>query len=578
MTGCGEDTPAAASASGEESSAEEGSEESTEEGSEESTEEGSKKRAGSEEGSEESTEEGSEESTEEGSESTEGSESSETACETDEDCASDEGSECGPIACVEGACVVLPVENGTPCTLAEAPETDLCFVGGKCTDGECAAEIVDCDDGDPCTSDLCNGAAQECIYTVVNSEECASSQACDASTPCPQGQYCADGTCAVQKFNGEPCSSDEECSGGVCNGAGLCSSPAAACSSDEDCDDGNSCTVNACGDDGVCAPVVALEDGTSCGTATFCSNAQCVECLEDANCQDGNECTVNTCTNGFCEAVNAVAGQLCNGNAGTCDGAGACAGETTACESDADCDDGNACTTTSCTDGICTVAALEGESCGEGLTCFDGVCAECVKNIHCNDGNECTFNACADGVCETNNKSAGFVCGGGEGTCDGSGVCAAATAECTADEDCDDANPCTVNTCEGGVCQTEIQPNSSPCGALKSCFNGNCQECLNALQCNDFNACTEDTCSNGSCSYTNKASGESCLGVRACAMARGPATRKMRLERVASRIPSVFQEPASKPESGVRKSASATRIRIAGARNAIPFRGFACSV
>ena len=66
------------------------------------------------------------------------------------------------------------------------------------------------------------------------------------------------------KFNGEPCSSDEECSGGVCNGADC-----AVCSSDEDCDDGNSCTVNACGDDGVCAPVVALEDGTSCGTATF---------------------------------------------------------------------------------------------------------------------------------------------------------------------------------------------------------------------------------------------------------------------------------------------------------------------
>ena len=65
----------------------------------------------------------------------------------------DDGNVCTLNVCdpVEG-CTAIPVEDGTPCD-----DGNQCALGDTCGEGVCqpGAEIVVCDDGDPCTEDKC---------------------------------------------------------------------------------------------------------------------------------------------------------------------------------------------------------------------------------------------------------------------------------------------------------------------------------------------------------------------------------------------------------------------------------------
>jgi len=133
--------------------------------------------------------------------------------------------------------------------------------------------------------------------------------------------------------------------------------------------------------------------------------------------------------------------------------------------------------------------------------CQDGVCksihADCPPSCsgpkadqECDDGDRCTWDTCVD-------TDAGFTCHhestGGRG-CEG----------CGWDQQCIDNDPCTSDFCLNGSCQHQPSnepgcepPPPPPCGPADE----NC--CQSHSDCNDGNACTADTCNSetGACHY-----------------------------------------------------------------------------
>jgi hypothetical protein len=188
------------------------------------------------------------------------------------------------------------------------------------------------------------------------------------------------------------------------------------CRTDRDCDDQNECT-----DD-------------------FCSALTCsYQPHRGADCDDGddNECTRGRCNNmGVCTTGTGWAfwehDKPCesDGIPGVCL-CGECVAEPE-CSTNADCDDGNECTDETCDDcGSChrDTVSSECDSCdrnGERGVCIQGVCREpeCSTNADCDDGIACTDDVCDDCYscrnpvnCDDHNPCTRDVCDRGTGEC-----------------------------------------------------------------------------------------------------------------------------------------------------------------
>ncbi|MHC4697426.1 MAG: hypothetical protein ACYTFA_11840, partial [Planctomycetota bacterium] len=223
---------------------------------------------------------------------------------------------------------------------------------------------------------------------------------CDCAPPCQSDADCDDG---------DPCTTD------ICLADGTCQNTP-DCTSDADCDDGDSCTNDSCGADGCCynTPVCTsdgdCDDGNAC-TADTCGADSCCyntpECTTDGDCTDNDPCTADTCdangccvytpectTNGDCDD-----GSTCTTD--TCDAVTQCCVYTPDCTSDADCDDGNACTS---------------DTCDAATGCCDNV-PECLTDADCDDGNACTFDACVAGCCQHDSDPTCEACCLFDGTC-----------------------------------------------------------------------------------------------------------------------------------------------------------------
>jgi hypothetical protein len=169
-----------------------------------------------------------------------------------------------------------------------------------------------------------------------------------------------------------------------------------------------------------------------------------------------------------------------------------------ACQTSADCDDGNLCTDDICAEGSCTVvnntaACDDGLFCNGGDTCAEGSCSAhagdpCASGGECADGcDEAAGDCFADeGMACTDD---GDTCTDNE--CDGAGGCVAVDN----DEVCDDGNPCTDDTCSESGCS----------------FVDNTAACDDGLFCNGA-----DTCAGGSCSAH---AGDPCATGAECANA-----------------------------------------------------------
>ena len=372
-----------------------------------------------------------------------------------------------------------------PCTPGEDP-TD--------TDGDGQADACDEDDdgdGDPDETDCspldpgigsgveeqCDGIDQDCDLVI------------DEGFPDPDGDGIA--SCVDDDDDGDGTPDDQDCDPELPEtypgAVELCDGADNDCDGeiDEDsCEDGNPCTTDLCDAFAGCGYVPApgpCDDGNACTADDACQGSTCLGGLPLV-CEDGNPCTTDTCDPSVgCQSLDNIA--PCNDKDactaldqcqdGACVGTGALP-----------CEDGNACTDTTCDSAVgCTYAKNtdacdDGNACTTGDVCAGGFCSG-AGVLSCDDENPCTNDQCdpASGCKHQNNSS---LCSD-ENPCTTVDVCAAGACVGTAPLSCEDGNPCTTDACDPAV----------PAG---------CTNVDNSAPCTDGNACTApDVCSGGSC-------------------------------------------------------------------------------
>ena len=204
--------------------------------------------------------------------------------------------------------------------------------------------------------------------------------------------------------------------------------------------------------------------------------ARCVDICHDPT----NPCEVSLCnpTTGNC-VVNRLTGTPCNDN--------------------------NPCTIgDTCQNGTCQPGPVK--NCGQCLGCnpntANGACEPDPNQVgnRCNDGNACT---------EDDRCTPAGMCVGTLVDCDDDNPCTIDTCDpatgcvrtnVTDGTPCDDGNPCTIgDTCQNGTCQPG-EP--LECGQCLTCEGGICvpDQGQNGMACNDENPCTaNDACQSGVC-------------------------------------------------------------------------------
>ena len=187
-------------------------------------------------------------------------------------------------------------DDGNPCTI------DTCL-----WEAGCVHEPYSCDDGIPCTTDFCDGLGG-CInslqtgFCLINGM-CYSNGEENPVEPClicnsfvdpyawtPSNNPCDDG---------DPCTQNDMCSGGVCVGSSYI------------CDDGLPCTIDICDGDGSCTYVIdsgyCFIDGVCYMNSERNPESECQYCDADVdpyswtNEPDGTICTGGVCWLGECD-------------------------------------------------------------------------------------------------------------------------------------------------------------------------------------------------------------------------------------------------------------------------------------
>ena len=248
------------------------------------------------------------------------------------------------------------------------------------------------------------------------------------------------------------------CASGVCSAKARCSYEArqGCCLTNADCSDGDACTIDQCdGASGACLPP---QDDPLC-------------CVTHQDCDDGNPCNVERCVANACRySPNLVAG---------------------CCTVAGDCDDGDACTLDSCDVEQHACAPAVPVDLGPGLVC-------------CDAHEDCATDQAGElGLCDLG--------AAGQRRC----VFVADPDYCDAPADpCDDANPCTVDSCDvgsqrcdhavqAGCCQSasDCPDDGDPCthsacnvqtGACVTVAVIGC--CSSDAQCDDGDPCSDDRC------------------------------------------------------------------------------------
>jgi len=222
-------------------------------------------------------------------------------------------------------------------------------------------------------------------------------------------------------------------------------------------------------------------------------------CTTDAQCADGNACNgTERCLGGFCQP----------GTPPSCNDDNLCTLDQ--CDPLAGCQHAPVVNGTSCSDG---------NACNGPETCRNGACVRGTPpadGTSCNTGNPCTnADSCQAGTCVAGPArpdgagcSDGNECNGRE-TCV-QGVCTAGTAPADGTA-CGDGDPCDgADTCQSGACVTgPVPPEGSPCSdgvvcnGQETCHLGVCTSgapAPNGTPCADANLCDgTETCQDGVC-------------------------------------------------------------------------------
>lgn len=139
----------------------------------------------------------------------------------------------------------------------------------------------------------------------------------------------------------------------------------------------------------------------------------------------------------------------------------------------------------------------------------------------CGVASECESNLCVSGVCS---KSCVTSSECGKGVCLANACVPLGKVACSADNTCDDllqGRPCQVGRCVSGSCSAEPAADGSACGVTTSCeafacSAGSCASAAGSRNCDDANPCTTDTCVPGSGCSHQVAAGTPCDDGVAC--------------------------------------------------------------
>ena len=441
--------------------------------------------------------------------------------------------QCHPVT---GECTVEPANEGQSCD-----DGDECTFGEACSNGVCQGdEPVNCNDGNPCTDDLCEPEAG-CFFENNQAD-------CDDGDLCTVSDICADGAC----LSGSPlaCDDGNVCTDDTCDGATGCVHAANQMA----CDDGNACTTgdqcqagtcdgtgnvdcvddNPCTDDW-CDPVLGCshadnqfpcDDDDACTAEDQCAGGSCVG-GPSVNCNDGN-----LCTNDSCDPALGCAYQF---NDSPCNDADACTPEDQCkngvCEGTGllDCDDVNVCTDDSCHAKQGCVHQFNAEPCDDDNVCTledacgGGSCGS-IKELTCDDDNLCTDDSC-DPESGCHNLANQNPCDD-DNPCTTSDVCEAKECVGASPLNCNDGNVCTDDSCDSQV-GCVYGTNQGDCSDDDACTVGD--QCLDGicasgqgLPCDDGNLCTDDSCApeTGCVFSANSAvcdDGNECTEVDVCA-------------------------------------------------------------
>ncbi len=370
--------------------------------------------------------------------------------------------------------------------------------------------------GDPCTCD------QQCATGFCQGGVCCGGEACDArpaGAPCERPDQCDSGFCA-----------DGVCCNVACNGACV------SCNEPER--EGECVSVPAGMPDkhGVCRK----DAPESCGQSGLCNGqGSC------AKYSPGSPCSVGSC-----------AGTNMLMPASECDGDGNCMMGTPIDCAPFVCD-GTACSPNCSDNSQCVApATCQGGSCGKkgnGQTCAaatDCISGFCVDGVCCNTActGDCQYcaSAAARGTCTPTRANAvdprgkcsdqGASSCGTDGRCDGAGACQKYKngTVCRAGR-CNEANNTETGagTCNNGSCRV---PAERSCAPYDGCSGSRCvSQCGSDAQCTSPNVCNGGSCGKrpigAQCTRDQDCGGPGiCAQGRCCASACNGACRACNLE------------------------------------------------
>jgi hypothetical protein len=252
--------------------------------------------------------------------------------------------------------------------------------------GPCAKH-ADCEDGNPCTQNLC--AVGVCLVPLPVLGCCFNGQCNTAGAGGTGGTLGIGGIGGALPIGGL---------GGALPIGGL----------------GGALPIGGLGG---ALPIGGLGGALPIGGTAGTGGALPIGCSIDAQCEDGNPCTQNLCLIGLCLPLPVLG--CCYQGVCEDDGSAGAGGEppivTGGCSTNEQCADNNECTQNLCVLGLCTTLPV--------LNCDGSAGAPpvlgCSTNDECEDGNDCIQNLCLLGLC-TSLPVIGGVCGG-EGGTSGSG-------------------------------------------------------------------------------------------------------------------------------------------------------------
>ncbi len=494
--------------------------------------------------------------------------------------ACDDGSICSTDSCAPASgCSHAPKAG-------DCDDGDICTVNDSCKDGACQSGLNICDDGNPCTKDSCKSgggcSSAPAPAPCQDGNPCTADDQCDqgvclpgAPTDCNDGNVCTTDACDVKlggcqhQDNGLPCNDGDSCTLGDKCAGGTC-----AVGKKIPCNDANACTDDVCDAQGLCEPTNSIggpcQDGNGCTTGDKCGGGVCLAGAV-TDCNDANVCTVDYCDfskgcvnlqvsvvcddGSACTTNDVCSAGTCNGQAKLCNDANPCTDDScdkakgcVALPNSASCTDGDACTTTDtckgsacaggtppncddanpCTDDSCdkakgcvalenSVSCTDGDACTTADTCKASACAGGTPP-NCDDANPCTDDSCdkAKGCVQLANA---VTCTDGN-ACTTADKCSGATCKGGAALACDDGNVCTADSCDTAA-GCKAAPKSGPCDDGNGCTNNDA--CANGVCAASIGCATDATCTTAgatkqcTCNSGFSGSGFSCSDVNECA-------------------------------------------------------------